>query len=195
MAKRGARAAARRWDGERDAEAFRFDDSKYGRTLFSASFDYGELSFARAVEMLAPRVPTALKLVSVVPLLGIVLAALLVGTDSVALYASFAVALVCIVATGNWSRVLTGYARKTTLAPAEGGERRHVAVTEDAVHVESERGPIGSFDLSDLRTVYHTAECVVAGFGEGRYAYVPRSALSEGRFRELCRFLDERREA
>lgn len=191
MAKRGAKAAARRRGGEKDAE-LRFDDSKYGRTLFSASFDYGELSFARAVEMLAPRVPTALRLVSVVPLLCIVLSAIFAGTDSIALYVSFVVALVCIVATGNWSRVLLGYARKTTLAPAEGGERRHVAVTEDAVHVESEQGPIGSFDLSDLRAVYHNGECVVAGFGEDRYAYVPRSALSEGRFRELCRFLEER---
>ena len=73
MAKKSAKSAARRRDGEKGIEPFRFDDSKYGHTLFSASFDYGELNFARAAEMLAPRAPLALKLVSAAPLLGIVL--------------------------------------------------------------------------------------------------------------------------
>lgn len=195
MAKKSAKSAARRRDGEKGVEPFRFDDSKYGHTLFSASFDYGELNFARAAEMLAPRAPLALKLVSAVPLLGIVLCAVFARGNNMPLYVCFALAMGCIVLTGNWDRCLRGYARQSTLAPAAGGERRHVAVTEDAVHLENEQGPIGSYDLSELRTVYRNSDCILAGFGDRRYVYVPRVALSEGRFRELGRFLEERRGA
>ena len=83
------------------------------------------------------------------------------------------------------------YARRTTLAAAPPSEQRHVAVCEDCVHVESEAGPIGDFDLSDLRTVRYTDEHLVAGFGSRRYVYVPRRALSEGRYRKLAAFLSE----
>lgn len=193
MAKKGTKTAAKRRDAEKDVESFRFDDSKFGRPLFSATFDYNELSLARAAEMLAPRAPLALKLVSAVPLLGIVLSALAFKGNNVPLYVSFAAALACIVLTGRWSEIVRGYARQGSLAPSAGGERRHVVVTSDAVHMENEQGEIGSYNLSDLRVVYRNAECVVAGFGQKRYVYVPRTALSEGRFRELGRFLEERR--
>lgn len=195
MAKKNAKAAAKRRAAEKNAEQFRFDDTKYGHTLFSVTFDYNELAFSHAANMLAPRTPTALKFVSAVPLLGIVFCALAFKDNNVLLIVCFAVAMAFIVISGNWDQMLRTYARKTTLAPAAGGERRHVAVTEDAVHVENEQGPLGSYNLSDLRAVYRNSECVVAGFGQKRYVYVPRAALSEGRFRELGRFLEERRGA
>ena len=195
MAKRNAKAAARRREAEKNADQLRFDDAKYGRPLFSATFDYNELSFSRAANMLAPRVEPVAKLASVVPLLGIVFSALAFKDNNPLLYVCFVVAMVFLVVSSNWSQVLQGYARRTTLAPAPGGERRHVVVTDDAVHMENEQGALGSYDLSDLRVVHRNDECVVAGFGARRYAYVPRSALSEGRFRELGRFLEERRKA
>ena len=80
----------------------------------------------------------------------------------------------------------------STLAAPASAERRHVAVGEKSVHVENEAGELGCYDLSDLRAVHSTSEFLVADFGQKRYVYVPRSALSENRYRDLVRFLNEK---
>ena len=125
MAKKSTRPVARR----KDADRVTFDDKKYGHTLFSATFEYNELTLARSAELLG------------------------LGLKNV---------------------------------------RRHVAVTDDAVHVENEDGELGCYSLSELRVVHSTSEFLVADFGEKRYVYVPRSALSENRYRDLVRFLNEK---
>ena len=76
------------------------------------------------------------------------------------------------------------------LDPAAYEGNIHVVACDDALHLEDTHGTKMRFDYADLRVVYPTSEFVVAGFGGKRYVYVPRSALSEGRFRELVRILD-----
>lgn len=189
MSRKPNKSASRRRDAGRTA----FDDERYGKVLFSATFEYNELTFSRAAELLGPRLKTVFTAASFASLV-LLIVSILAGESFVVLTgALFVVALVLIFVTSSWSRLQLRYARTTSLAAPAVAERRHVAVCEDAVHVANEAGELGSYPLSDLRAVYPTGEFVVAGFGGGRYAYVPRSALSENRYRDLVRFLSERR--
>lgn len=187
MSRKPNKSAARRKDAERVA----FDDEQYATVLFSATFEYNELTFSRAAELLGPRLRTVLTAASFASLILLILS-ILVGESFVVLTGVlFVIALALIFATSGWSKLQLRYARKTTLAAPPVAERRHVAVCEDVVHLANEAGELGSYLLSDLCAVYPTSEFVVAGFGSGRYVYVPRSALSENRYRELCRFLEQ----
>ena len=181
MAKKSGKQVARRKDAARVA----FDDKKYGHALFSATFEYSELTFARASEQLGLRLRSALTAASFASLVGLILVILIDESLVVLVGVLFVISLALVFTTSRWGDIQLRYARTTA-------ERRHVVVCEDAVHVENEEGELGSYNLSDLRVVHATGEFVVAGFGHGRYAYVPRSALSENRFHELVRFLDGR---
>lgn len=187
MAKKSGKSAARRKD---DARAF--DDKKYGHALFSATFEYGELAFARAAEQLGLRLKSALTAASFASLVALILVILIDESFLVLIGIIFVLSLVLVFATSRWTDIQLRYARRTTLASPALSERRHVVVCEDAVHVENEAGELGSYDLSELRVVHATGDFVVAGFGHGRYVYVPRVALSENRFHELVRFFDSR---
>ncbi|HIZ45948.1 MAG TPA: hypothetical protein IAA19_02880 [Candidatus Olsenella pullistercoris] len=188
MAKKSGKQVARRKDAARVA----FDDKKYGHALFSATFEYSELTFARASEQLGLRLRSALTAASFASLVGLILVILIDESLVVLVGVLFVISLALVFTTSRWGDIQLRYARTTTLAAPATAERRHVVVCEDAVHVENEEGELGSYNLSDLRVVHATGEFVVAGFGHGRYAYVPRSALSENRFHELVRFLDGR---
>lgn len=171
----------------------KFDDDAYEDVRFSATFDYGELSLTRAAAQLAPRSKTATTGVAFVCLAGMV-AVLMISEDNLVWALVFMVpALVALNAVTNWHKLQLRYARKTTLGAADGIGRHHVVVCEDAVHTQVEGGAVTSYSLSELRAVYDTEDCVVAGFGSKRYVYVPRAALSENRFRDLVRFLREKR--
>lgn len=188
MAKKSTKPVARRREAERAA----FNDKQYGRTLFSATFDYNELTMARAAEQLGITTKNVLTVAAFVVLASMILV-ILIDESLVALVGVlFVLSIALVFVTGRWSWFQLRYARSTSLAAPATSERRHVAITEDCVHVVSEQGEIGAYNLSDLRVVHSTGDLVVAGFGEGRYACVPRSALSENRFRELVRFLDEK---
>lgn len=188
MAKKSTKPAARRREAERAA----FDDKKYGRTLFSATFEYNELAMTRASELLGLGVKNVLTGVAFVTLLALILVILIDDTLVVLVGALFVVSIALVMATSRWSWFQLRYARTTTLAAPATSERRHVAVADDAVHVENEDGELGCYSLSDLRVVHSTSEFLVADFGERRYVYVPRSALSENRYRDLVRFLNEK---
>ncbi|MBM6676953.1 hypothetical protein H6A07_09425 [Olsenella uli] len=184
MAKRNTRAAARK-----DAAQPRFDDKKYEGVLFSATYECNELALARASETLGQRLKTGLTAASFVSLL-LMLVSLLVDNEATPfVIVLFLVSLVLVYGTTRWDRLQLAYARRTVLAPVASGEQRHVAVCEGGVHVENEAGPLLDLDYSDLRFVRQNGDCVVAGFGQRRYVYVPRSAMSENRFRDLGRFL------
>ncbi|OUO58503.1 hypothetical protein [Olsenella sp. An270] len=185
MAKKASRTTSR----DKGAAQSRFDDKKYGKVLFSATYDYNELEFARASETLGHGFRSVVTAAAFVALLALVVVLLVDNKPTALVFVTFGASLVLVFASTRWDRLQVFYARRTTLAAAPPSEQRHVAVCEDCVHVESEAGPIGDFDLSDLRTVRQNSDCIVAGFGDGRYAYVPRPALSENRFRELGRFL------
>ena len=66
-------------------------------------------------------------------------------------------------------------------------------VCDDAVHVQTSLGSSATYPLSDLKWVSATDECLLASFGHGRYVYVPRRCLSENRYRDLIRFLEDQR--
>lgn len=168
-----------------------FDDSAYDNVLHSVTFEYGELALTRASELLAPRLRGALTTGSFVSLVVLVLAALIVGDRGYALLiALFVLSLGVMFASSNVSALRLRYARSTTLDPAAYDGTLHVVVCDDAVHVRDASGAGADYPLAELRTVSHSSEGVLAGFGSRRYAYVPRSAMSEGRFRELTRLLE-----
>ena len=168
-----------------------FDDSKYADVRVSATFEYNELSLSRAAEQLAPRLKSSMVFVNLASLLALVAAAILVPDLSALLIGLFVVAVVMMYVQYNWNKLIVSYARTTTLDPASHEGSIHVVACDDALHLEDAGGSEERYDYADLRVVYPTSEFVVAGFGSKRYVYVPRSALSEGRFRELVRLLDE----
>ena len=188
MAKKSTKPAARR----QAAGGAAFDDKKYGRTLFSATFDYSELTLARAAELLGNGVKNALTGCAFATLLAMIIVILVDDSLFVLVGILFVASFALIMVTSRWSSLQVRYARTTTLAAPASAERRHVAVGEKSVHVENEAGELGCYDLSDLRAVHSTSEFLVADFGQKRYVYVPRSALSENRYRDLVRFLNEK---
>lgn len=193
MAKKSAAAKRRERARERSAEKHRFDDSKYDGVLFSATYDYNELLFSRAAETLGPRLGVAVRACAFISLAAMIILIMIFDTATLPVVIALVASLVFVWATTNWGRLQTTYARKrTTLAVAPGGEQRHVAITANEVHVENEQGPLGDYNLSDLSVAHQNGDCTVMGFGGGRYAFVPSSALSEGRYHDLGRLLDER---
>lgn len=170
-----------------------FDDSKYDHVLYSMTFDYNELGLARASELLAPRLRGALSAASFISLAVLVLAALAFGNQGYPLLiALFLVSVGLLYASSNIARLRLRYARTTTLDPAAYDGTLHVAVEEDAVHVSDARGAGGDYPLAELRTSNSSPEGILAGFGAKRYVFVPRSSMSEGRFRELAALLAQR---
>lgn len=172
-------------------EANEFDDSAYENVLVSATFDYNQASYAHAALLLAPRAKQRLTFASLTSLILMLFCAWNFRDNQVLLYTTAGLAILILFVWSNWERLQGRYARSSTLGLAGGPERRHVVVCDDAVHVQSSTGASDTFPLSDLRTVRYTDEHLVAGFGSRRYVYVPRRALSEGRYRKLATFLSE----
>lgn len=176
----------------RDASAqSMFDDSKYEGVRVSATFELNELTLSRAAEQLAPRLKRSMTFVNLAALLLLVGAAFVLPDVTALLIALFIVSVIATYVTYNWGKVTLRYARTTTLSPTAFQGSVHVVACDDAVHVEDAHGAHIDLDYADLRVVYPTSEFVVAGFGSKRYVYVPRTALSEGRFRELVRILED----
>ena len=170
-----------------------FDDSRYGNVLYSMTFDYNELGLTRASELLAPRMRSALSAGSFVSLALLVLAALVFGDQGYPLLiVLFLISVGFLYASSNIARLRLRYARTTTLDPVAYNGTLHVAVGDDAIHVRDSQGAGGDYPLSELKTLGSSPEGLVAGFGSKRYVFVPRSSMSEGRFHELARMLDER---
>lgn len=170
----------------------KFDDTQYDGVRFSATFEYNELSLARAASWIWPRgkyVTLAVAFVSLLLLVGM----LYINQDLlIPALAPLAVSIVASSLNSRWDRVQLRRANRSSLALDEtrAPQTRHVVVCDDAVHVEVEGGASDTYPLSDLRVVHSNNDSAFAGFGDGRYVYVPRSAMSEGRFRELVRFFE-----
>lgn len=181
----------------RRAEKNSFDDDAYENVRFSATFDYNELARDRAAAVLAPRAHRGVLFGEGAALVGIVAVALTLGVEgtTVPLVALFLVALVLIFVANRWPDLQLRHTRGGSLDPAAGGERMHVVVCDDAVHVRSDKRPVQDFDLSRLRVLHDNEDFLVAGFGGRDYVYVPRAGLSENRYRELTHFLRERCDA
>lgn len=172
-------------------ESVEFDDSAYENVRVSVTYDYNELTFARAAERLAPRGRQILTIANFVSLVVLVFCAWQLREQTVLLFCAAVVAFVVLYMWGNWNKLQLRYAKRTSLGLSGTSERRHVVVCDDAVHVQSSSGASATYSVSDLRTVSSTDEHLVAGFGSRRYVYVPRRATSEGRYRELVRFFED----
>lgn len=162
---------------------------KYEGERVSAVFDYNELCLARASELLAPRLAGVTMVASFASLLAIVLVALVEKDQLVLLVVLFVISFSLLQASRNIGKLKMRYARGTNLLPDGEALRRRVVVCDDAVHVEREDGSAESYNLSELRRVGETSDSILACFGNKRYVYIPRMALSEGRFREVSRIL------
>lgn len=176
----------------KDAKNNEFDDSSYSNIRYSTSFDYDALDFTRAASLIAPRAKSNITIASYVVL--VVIVGMLLINSKLLAPAIFMV-LVWTLLQGlsrNWTWIQERQARSTTLALGNpSGERRHVVVTDDSVHTEVAGGTKVSYRIADLKHVENSELCILLSFGNKGYVYIPRSALSENRYRELGRFLQQ----
>lgn len=182
------KTAARRREGQSE-----FSDDAFENVRASATYDYNELVLARAAERIHPRAKQYLTFVNFASLLILVFCAWNFRDNNVLLLVLAVVAFALLYVWANWNTLQLRLARRGSLALEGPNERRHVVVCDDAVHVQSNLGSSATYPLSDLKWVSATDGCLLASFGRGRYAYVPRRCLSENRFRELVRFLEDQR--
>ena len=157
----------------RRSEQSEFSDDAFENVRASMTYDYNELVLARAAERIHPRTKQYLTFVNLASLLILVFCAW-----------NFR---------DNWNTIQLRVARRGSLALEGPNERRHVVVCDDAVHVQTNLGSSTTYPLSDLKWVSATDECLLASFGRRRYVYIPRRCLSENRYRDLIRFLEDQR--
>ena len=98
MAKKSGKQVARRKDAARVA----FDDKKYGHALFSATFEYSELTLARASEQLGLRLRSALTAASFASLVGLILVILIDESLVVLVGVLFVISLALVFTTSRW---------------------------------------------------------------------------------------------
>ena len=174
-----------------------FDEKKFKSPRIQATFDYNELSLVRASNQLWQTGKNVALGVAMVSLVCIIVYILLAGGEGnlAPAIVLLAVSVVSSATVTRWDKVQLRRARTTSLGLEGEAERRRVTVTDDAVHMETSNGAEVSYPLSSLCKVFATEDSVTADFGKNRYVYVPRTALSENRFRELVRILKEARDA
>ena len=182
------KTAARRREGKLE-----FNDDAFENVRASATYDYNELVLARAAERIHPRTRQYLTFVNLASLLILVFCAWNFRDSNALLLVLAVIAFALLYVWANWNTIQLRLARGGSLALEGPDERRHVVVCDDAVHVQSNLGSSATYQLSDLKWVSATDECLLACFGRGRYVYVPRRCLSENRYRDLVRFLEDKR--
>lgn len=168
-----------------------FDDKKFPGARIQATFDYNELSLIRAANQLGQRGKNVALAVAFVSLATVILVLLFDQSNLAPALVILAISVVSSSVATRWDKVQLRYARKTSLGFEGSGDRRRVTLTDDALHLETSNGTEASYPLSELRFVHATDDSVTAGFAKGCYVYVPRSALSENRFKELVRILKQ----
>lgn len=177
----------------RKDESGEFDNSAYENIRVSATFDFNEVSLSYAAELVAPNVKRTLGPISFFALILLVFAAWQFRDQQTFLIVPAIIVMALLFVWSNWNRVQTRVICASSLALNGGAERHHVVVCDDAIHTETDKGERATYPLSELKTLHATDECLLAGFGHRRYVYIPRKALSEGRYRSLIEFLEEKR--
>ncbi len=165
-------------------------DKRYGKPLFSLSYDMNEYELARAANLYGPdRMKDLFNGVAILSL-ALLIFALVSMVDNIALTISLLViAVVTSSITTNWSRFATFLARKSTLGLVGENNRHHIVVTEDKVVDEGPDDRVAEYPLSKLKHSRSSNEATVVNFGSKRYVYIPRAPMSEGRYQALIRFL------
>lgn len=165
-------------------------DEKYGKPLFSLTYDMNEYELARAANLYGPdRMKDIFNGAAILSLALLIFVLVTMG-DKVALtIILLVVAVITSTITTNWSRFATFLARKSTLGLVGENNRHHIVVTEDKLVEEGPDDRVVEYPLSELKHSRSSDEATVADFGNKRCVYIPRAPMSEGRYQALVRFL------
>ena len=164
-------------------------DEKYGKPLFSLTYDMHEYELARAANLYGPdRMKDIFNGAAILSLALLILALVTMGDNIPLTMILLVIAVVTSSITTNWSRFATFLARKSTLGLVGEDNRHHIVVTEDKVVEEGPDDRVVEYPLSELKHFRSSNEATVVDFGEKRCVYIPRAPMSEGRYQALIRF-------
>ena len=114
-------------------------DEKYGKPLFSLTYDMNEYELARAANLYGPdRMKDIFNGAAILSLALLILVLVTMSENIVLTMALLVIAVITSSITTSWSRFATFLARKSTLGLMGEDNRRHIVVTEDKV---VEEGP------------------------------------------------------
>ena len=168
-------------------------DEKYGKPLFSLTYDMNEYELSRAANLYGPdRMKDLFSGAAILSLALLILVLATMGDNIALIMVLLVIAVVMSSITTNWSRFATFLARKSTLGLMGGDNRHHIVVTEDKVVEEGPDDRVAEYPLSELKHSRSSNEATVADFGGKRCVYIPRAPMSEGRYQALVRFLLDR---
>lgn len=190
-AKQTAQAKATREQAARQEK----HDKQYGNPLYSLTYEMDELEFSRASGLTKPdSIKTVLASISAICLVLIIVLLLQDRNNLTIAIILVAASLVCTAASSSWADILVRYARRSTLGLVGKDNHRHIVLTEDEVIEEGPDDRVERYPLSELQFVRSTDSYALAGFGSKRFVYIPRSSMSEGRYRGAVRFLEQHTE-
>ncbi|MGI6231192.1 MAG: hypothetical protein ACOYJL_09900 [Tractidigestivibacter sp.] len=171
-------------------------DRKYGTPLFSLTYEMNELEFSRAATLVySDRIKDALTAVSIVSIV-LMIMSIIQNPDDLFLAMIFVVlSVVATAVSSSWPSITANRARNTSLGLVGENNRRHVVVTADKVVEEGPDDRVEEIPISDLSAFRWNDDFCVAAFSKKRFIYVPRSAMSEGRYRNLLRYFQEKLES
>jgi hypothetical protein len=164
-------------------------DEKYGKPLFSLTYDMNEYELARAANLYGPdRMKDIFNGAAILSLALLILVLVTMSENIVLTMALLVIAVITSSITTSWSRFATFLARKSTLGLMGEDNRRHIVVTEDKVVEEGPDDRVVEYPLSELKHSRSSNEATVVDFGNKRCVYIPRAPMSEGRYQALVRF-------
>lgn len=187
-----AKAAGRKTASNRGKA--RRDDGKYGEVLYSFSYEMDDLNYFNAAGLVGSNRMQQILTGSSMALLLLIIGSLYDREHPLypVTIAAFVLFLVLNVIGQNWTRIRDRYVSASSLTQL-GSPERHVVVTTEAMIVEGPDDAASSYPLSELKKLAEDSDGALAKFGKRRYVYIPRKALSETRYRNLTKMLQEQR--
>ena len=165
-------------------------DEKYGKPLFSLTYEMSEYELARAANLYGPdRMKDLFNGAAILSLALLIFVLVTMGDNIVLTMVLLVVAVVTSSITTSWSRFATFLARNSTLGLMGENNQHHIVVTEDKLVEEGPDDRVVEYPLSELKHSRSSNEATVVDFGSKRCVYIPRAPMSEGRYQALVRFL------
>lgn len=165
-------------------------DEKYGKPLFSLTYEMNEYELARAANLYGPdRMKDLFNGAAILSLALLIFVLVTMGDNIVLTMVLLVLAVVTSSITTSWSRFATYLARKSTLGLMGENNQHHIVVTEDKLVEEGPDDRVVEYPLSELKHSRSSNEATVVDFGNKRCVYIPRAPMSEGRYQALVRFL------
>ncbi len=164
-------------------------DERYGKPLFSLTYEMNEYELARAANLYGPdRMKDIFNGAAILSLALLILVLVTMRDNIVLDIILLVIAVIASSITTSWSRFVTFLARKSTLGLVGESNRHHIVVTEDRVVDEGPDDRVAVYPLSELKHSRSSDEATVADFGDKRCVYIPRAPMREGRYQALVRF-------